>query len=55
MSNAADTLITLGDDARRRGSSQDAKQLFDKAVEFCRAAADPALLASSLTGLAARG
>ena len=52
MSNAPDTLITLAYEARREGRSQDAKQLFDKAVKFCRAAADQAMLAKSLTGLA---
>jgi tetratricopeptide (TPR) repeat protein len=52
MSNAADTLITLGYEARREGRSQDAKKIFDKAVRFCRGAADQAMLARSLAGLA---
>src|SRR6266567_3702831 len=51
MSNAPDTLITLGYEARRAGRLADANRLFAKAVELSRGAADRALLARSLTGL----
>src|SRR5271163_1090974 len=51
MSNAPDTLIESGYDARRAGRLEDAKQLFAQAVELCRGTADRARLARSLTGL----
>jgi uncharacterized protein HemY len=51
MSNTPDTLIRLGYEARREERLEDAKRLFAEAVEFCRGAADQALLARSLTGL----
>jgi tetratricopeptide (TPR) repeat protein len=51
MPNAADTLLTLGYEARRAGRLENAKQLFAEAVELCHGAADQAVLARSLTGL----
>lgn len=51
MSDAPDTLITLGYEARRQGRLKDAERFFSASVGSCRDAADQPKLARSLTGL----
>jgi len=51
MAADAETLIRSGYESRREGRLAEAKRYFSEAVELCRDAAQPELLARSLTGL----
>lgn len=51
MSNALEELIASGYKARKERLPEQAKAVFSEAVRLSRKAADPLLLASSLTGL----
>ena len=51
MSSAVEELIASGYEARKERRPEQAKEVFAEAVRLSRKAADPLLLASSLTGL----